>query len=276
MADIIFEYDPHKKIITIFNSESAAISLSARGNGKDFSIREIIRLIHREERGVPAAALHRLTEENAHVSCDCRLYGINGINEYLWYHISLNGIYDENNKLGGVFGMATDISESLAAGLEWKTKANTDSLTGISNRERAAEVIDRYLSETRGARGIFALVDMDDFKALNDTKGHIFGDSALRQIALLLKAAFRENDLISRLGGDEFAVFAFGASDYAPIAAKIISVGQTAEKMGFTTLSAGLAKGTRKERFALLYERADKALYEAKEAGKGICRVYRG
>ena len=84
--------------------------------------------------------------------------------------------------------------------------AELDRMTGVLNRGNGEMQIRRLLSEGRG--GMLAIMDLDKFKQINDTYGHLAGDEVLREVAACLKGAFRESDIVLRYGGDEFMVFA--------------------------------------------------------------------
>ena len=119
--------------------------------------------------------------------------------------------------------------------------------------------------------GILILLDIDNFKEVNDRLGHLEGDSALRYVTKLLKTTFREQDLVGRLGGDEFLVFLKGNVSRAILDQRMEEL-YTALSMYpkvNITCSAGIALV---ERAGFSYQesilRADKALYKSKQAGK--------
>ena len=116
-----------------------------------------------------------------------------------------------------------------------KLKANTDELTGLYNRYYCKTHINEYLQEVpQGQQAVFLLIDLDNFKNLNDSLGHLAGDQALVDVANVLKNSFCDDAIISRFGGDEFV---------------------------------GRDMNT-------LYLKADKALYQAKEDGKNRYKYY--
>ncbi|MBQ9206829.1 MAG: GGDEF domain-containing protein [Treponema sp.] len=154
--------------------------------------------------------------------------------------------------------------------------AEYDALTDILNR-RAYEQICKTSSEQR-RRIALLLIDLDNFKQINDTYGHTGGDTALKTLASILKETFRDGDYVARIGGDEFAVV---LADFKPEGFKIISekinyVNERLSKINGITdvsISVGMAysaTGYSEE----LYKQADKALYAVKNAGKAGCRIY--
>ncbi len=159
--------------------------------------------------------------------------------------------------------------------------ATHDSLTHILNRaaleKRVSEQLSRYASESPFA---LFIIDLDNFKLVNDTFGHRQGDVVLRQAADVLRELFPEPNLLGRLGGDEFIAFAPGLTEEAALA----QTTKTIEALQFTagrdvpidvSSSVGLALCDGPATFDELYEYADSALYQAKRAGKCQYRAIR-
>jgi diguanylate cyclase (GGDEF)-like protein len=159
----------------------------------------------------------------------------------------------------------------------------TDGLTGLSNRRHLTEQLEVLLANA--SRHDFAIsvlmIDVDHFKALNDTHGHTAGDRALRQIADRLVASAREGDLLARWGGEEFlAVLPFtNLADGIKAAerlCRVISIEPIDVGLGRdpvpVTISIGVAQATDDTLDALVH-RADLGLYEAKAAGRNTART---
>lgn len=153
--------------------------------------------------------------------------------------------------------------------------SRTDPLTGLANRRHFLEILEVELKRSSRYRRPFALlyVDVDNFKALNDTRGHHTGDSALYAIARVLAREIRGGDTAARLGGDEFAVLLVEAG--ADIAVKTARrlfdrVTGALEAQGWPIgISAGLAVFSQVDAAVDdLLKAADAAMYEAKSAGK--------
>jgi diguanylate cyclase len=146
-----------------------------------------------------------------------------------------------------------------------RAEASTDELTGLANRR----AFDRDLAlrlQASTHRVVLALLDVDNFKGVNDTRGHPEGDRLLAAVARLLESSIRPGDLVARLGGDEFAVIVAGLTlrqaecRFATLVAEI----------GASThgVSCGLAEFSAGDTPRSLYDRADGALYDAKRGGK--------
>lgn len=145
-----------------------------------------------------------------------------------------------------------------------------DGLTGVLNREGGEVRIKEMLEKHE--KGVFCLLDADRFKYINDTFGHGVGDEVIIFVAKSLQKIARSSDVIFRLGGDEFGIFASGLSDMTHTRTLInrlfdeISSADIAGLKGYKfSISAGASFYSKNESFAELYEKADKALYEAKK-----------
>jgi diguanylate cyclase len=169
---------------------------------------------------------------------------------------------------------------------EWRVQALTDQLTRLPNRRAATARLEEALNrsiEANGRIGAVALVDIDRFKAINDTHGHAVGDAVLRFIAVTLRTALREEDLVARWGGEEFLVV-FQDTDLAKaqaicerlrkdIEGRTFTLRDTGKTLGKITISVGLTPLRPSDTIERILERADQALYAAKNGGRNTLRV---
>lgn len=153
-----------------------------------------------------------------------------------------------------------------------------DSTTGLLNKLATTNHIQRLISEKTNAKSFFAMLDIDDFKAFNDTYGHSFGDEVLRTVGKLLSRKF-PNAVVGRFGGDEFIVFARGTSESAVVDdfEDFLEVSGKAEiggKRYTIKCSVGIAWSESCDvDYARYFDEADEQLYRAKKEGKHrICR----
>lgn len=162
---------------------------------------------------------------------------------------------------------------------QWKDlvrRASRDELSGLLNRATLEQAIrNRLASRSADEPCALIIIDLDNFKQVNDTLGHQAGDQAIRDSARLLSGMFRASDITGRLGGDEFAVFLTGADlDETVLTRKAAEVCETLQlslgNNGTITLtaSAGICLGHGGQSFEALYQTADLALYKAKRAGR--------
>jgi diguanylate cyclase (GGDEF)-like protein len=153
--------------------------------------------------------------------------------------------------------------------------ADLDALTGLHNRRYFHETLAREVARAQryNRRLALIIIDLDDFKAINDRIGHLSGDAVLAETAERVRAVVRSADIACRVGGDEFAVVlpesttADGDQLYQRLRSAVSSkpVGQA----GRLTASAGMAELLPDDDPTTFFERADEALYRAKRLGKG-------
>lgn len=197
--------------------------------------------------------------------------------EYLW--VLVRGVAEQtwDGQLR-MAGSQTDISERKRAEAELEHAARHDPLTGLANRARLDEQLQRILQRRRReARGEAALlfIDLDRFKLINDSLGHTVGDQVLVTVAQRLSACLRPGDQLFRFGGDEFIVLLDGLQrpeDIERVAQRILDCLHQPLSLDERTLvvsaSIGIASLSGQERALDALRAADLALYRAKEAGK--------
>lgn len=162
-------------------------------------------------------------------------------------------------------------------GKQLEDKADTDLLTDLNNKLATERKIQEYLDSHPDEKSMLFIFDVDNFKKINDTMGHAFGDLVLKTIGKDIRLVFRASDVIGRIGGDEFVIFLKNISDDAQIIdeAKRLTTFFHDFKAGgdyvkySATASIGVAvyPGDAKN-FKSLYEAADQALYRSKKRGK--------
>jgi diguanylate cyclase (GGDEF)-like protein/PAS domain S-box-containing protein len=198
--------------------------------------------------------------------------------------LGISSVRDEQGKITHFVGIFSDISERKAAEAKIAFLAHHDPLTGLPNRlllkDRMGQAI--VHAERTGNKVALLFVDLDRFKAVNDSFGHPAGDALLRDAAQRLLACMRDSDTISRHGGDEFLVVLTDLQDSevpAQIAAKIMAtLGEPFQiETHEATISASVGIAVYPEDgvgFDELLQKADTAMYHAKEAGRNAFRFY--
>ncbi|MEQ1757384.1 MAG: GGDEF domain-containing protein [Vicinamibacterales bacterium] len=157
--------------------------------------------------------------------------------------------------------------------LATKQEASLDPLTGVANRRLFDQSLQAYMKEG-SRRFALVLVDVDDFKKINDRLGHEAGDRALQMIAHSFATSVRSDDMVARLGGDEFALLlenvtlAQATSRVIGIVATLMAT-ESADGSEPVTVSCGVAEFSAGDTAQSLSKRADEALYDAKRQGKG-------
>jgi diguanylate cyclase (GGDEF)-like protein/PAS domain S-box-containing protein len=201
-----------------------------------------------------------------------------------WWSISGRPVLDKFGHFRGFIGTGTDLTEQRRSEAEVTKLARYDPLTGLANRTETAKLLKRALSVQPGVlrpTGLM-LLDLDRFKAVNDTMGHPAGDELLKQVAERLNRVIGQNGQVGRLGGDEFKIVLPGMDEVRRLAsladAVINSVSQPYQIQGSSIsvgASVGVAIAPRDGASADdLVRNADLALYAAKGAGRGVHRFY--
>ena len=158
---------------------------------------------------------------------------------------------------------------------ELRQRATKDALSGLLNRATLEQCIkERLGAMERGESCALFIVDLDNFKQVNDTLGHLAGDQAIRKSGEILSGLFRASDVVGRLGGDEFAIFLCGALTEELVRRKAAAICENLNlalgdhRVVSLTASVGVYLAGRGQAFEGLYQSADLALYKAKKAGK--------
>ena len=176
--------------------------------------------------------------------------------------------------IGDVFIMLTDCTYEMTEKMKNIKFARTDFLTNIWNRRYTEELISRRIKENR--RGIFLLFDIDKFKNVNDSYGHITGDDLLVKISTSVAECLSKDDVFGRLGGDEFVLWLAGSEDKE---ADKIRIWEIFQKTQFHYVEKDVEMDIHcsvgvvffdevATSFDELYAKADKAMYQAKGAGR--------
>ena len=188
-------------------------------------------------------------------------------------HLPMKGAF-ELQYLASVYNRMYDEVQAHSDLLAYE--AIHDRLTGAYNRAGFEEQFHKLDRNTIG----LILIDVDEFKEINDTYGHSVGDIILKRVVRLIQSQFRAEDYVCRIGGDEFAIIMlFADSSMRPqVEEKINAINrQLANPEGSlprTSLSVGVAFGDRRNPTEDMFKDADAALYEVKRAGRNGCRFY--
>ncbi|HEX8057033.1 MAG TPA: EAL domain-containing protein [Novosphingobium sp.] len=194
-----------------------------------------------------------------------------------WWEISGTPRLDDHGNFDGFRGVGSDVTEQRESSDKIAYLARYDTLTGLPNRLMLNEALADALTyaEKWRTRCAFLMIDLDRFKAVNDTLGHLVGDQLLAKVSDRLQEELTENEICGRLGGDEFAIVIRDASDLARIeqvAERVIERLSAPYEVDHHTLyvgaSIGSALGPRDgNTVETLMRNADLALYRSKDAG---------
>lgn len=213
-------------------------------------------------------------------SCEVRVRLVTG--EYVWRRISMTNVFDGQGKAVRAVGYLEDIDDQKQReeGLRWLSERDT--LTGIYNKGATEDRISAFLKSAEKGMHALLIVDIDEFKSVNDHHGHLFGDKTLAESARRISGLFHRDDIIGRIGGDEFIVFMknlCGADIVKKRAGELCGSFQKAFETGSDKACISCSVGVAifpvdGKTFDHLYQNADIALYEAKKCGKNQFRIF--
>ncbi len=201
-----------------------------------------------------------------------------------WIELALSPVRADSGAVTHFVGVLDDITDRKRFEDELAVQANFDALTGLANRNLLEDRVAVTIAFTQHSARVMAMlfIDLDQFKRINDSLGHLFGDALLREVAQRVTACLRDRDTAARLGGDEFVVVLADlarAEDAATVARKILqAIAEPILLEGRSlTVSASIGAAIFPQdgsSYATLLRNADSAMYRAKEAGRACYRFY--
>ncbi len=204
--------------------------------------------------------------------------------ETFWYLVHYKIFSDEKGRPVKAIGKLNDISTQQNEINELTKKSETDLLTGLYNKVSSEKLISETLKNRRfvDANHYLMIIDIDNFKEVNDKIGHLYGDAVLIQLSDSLKHIFRSDDIIGRAGGDEFIVLVKSCLDEEIVLSKAREVCSSfrntfGEGPSLTHISAsvGISKSPEHgDSYETLFQNADTALYTVKAQGKNNYSMY--
>ena len=212
---------------------------------------------------------------------ECRLKAASG--GYIWCNVHPAAFYNPQGALERLIVVVSDIDRRIRETQALRQRAEHDLLTGLYNRVTTTNLINTALrtSGTDDRHALF-VVDIDNFKLVNDRLGHLCGDRLIVETAQLIRKNFREEDVIGRVGGDEFVIFLKNFPSLELILNRAEGIGgslreirdDTLERIGISG-SIGIAFYPHDGKtYEELFRKADCAMYAAKNSGKDTYRVY--
>ena len=275
---IVFDYNTETDVFTYYpwseendkHSHAPVIIADFKKNLDDFE------LIDEEYRGTVRDIMDTLsnTAGTDDLSFKIKVSG----DKSMWYRCLFKSISDDSGKVFRIIGKLEDVDDEINQINLVREKAMYDALcVDIYNKATTEELIRAALEHN--TRGSLIMLDVDDFKSINDRLGHLFGDEFLKTFATKLKSVFRGTDIVGRYGGDEFIVFLNHAD---PILARkkaeavmqqistieVPEIGKVNSSIGITISDPG------NNDYVHLIKQADSALYQAKNNGKNCVVLF--
>lgn len=269
---IVFDYDPQTDTLTymLHSGENNMVCIEALTENIDK-----LTLIQESDRKDFLHALKRMPLSTDPEEMLVRIC----TDGYPWRCKALfKSVADEDGNVFRIVGKIEDVEDELARIELMQEKAKYDSLcVDIFNKPTTEELIRAELE--RLTAGALMMIDVDDFKSINDSFGHMFGDEFLKRFASTIKSTFRESDIVGRYGGDEFFVFmpfsnlSLAEKKAQQLLAKISEIDVPIN--GGVKSSIGISAVTPDNRdYRRLLKQADSALYQAKNRGKNCAVLF--
>lgn len=273
-ARAAFEYDRNSDELCLI-SECEHIRLPKQ----TLTLSELALCVHPADRPLYGQAVIELRRDGT-TATTLRLIHFANDDGYRWYHITATRLTEKGSKTLTI-GTLEDIDEREKERLILAEKATKDCLTGLCNRAETEQIIRKRLASLgENEHSAFAIIDLDDFKHINDEYGHDCGDRALLFFADKLRSVFRFGDVVGRLGGDEFIVYMTLTSDKKVLERRMQELMESLKMcrsddvdLPPITCSVGCCLAGRGDTFETLYKIADDALYVSKSNGKGYATI---
>lgn len=275
-TEAVFQYDPKTDEIKQNDYTSGGCS-KAYHTGELFELFAKLGRVNEESFSILKDSFERIRKGEHFLSVPLKCTK-RGSGEWIWFKLSLFDYLDEVTKERRVLGYIQDINRDMTRQKELLAQAQTDALTGIMNVGAGRSHIQKVLSGRDESQKAMFMMDVDNFKVVNDSYGHAIGDKTLKHFAGILSRVFKEHAIVYRLGGDEFAVFLSNLQNAE------VEVGELVKKLAgeiekartefpFLSISVGIYITDSCKSYEQFYTAADKALYQTKRNKKGYYTV---
>lgn len=280
VTDVIFEWDFAKQKLLYSSNRWKQFGIEETSEDVQ-KVESFLNNIDPEDRAFFTDLPGKLQESERCLMKEFRL--INTAGNPVWCRLKITFQYNSAGKPLKAIGLLTNIDKERRFIEELREKANKDPLTGLYDKIAAGSLIEKYLDGCApDATGALLMLDIDNFKHLNDTMGHMFGDAVLSEFAAAMKKELSEADIVGRVGGDEFSIFLKdpgGRKQAEEKAGRLLALLQNrlGDKKALFEISCSIGIAFSPEHgktYAALYEHADIALYYAKKSGKNKYAVY--
>jgi diguanylate cyclase (GGDEF)-like protein/PAS domain S-box-containing protein len=283
MGDAIITADASERIDYLNHAAEQLLNIKA-GEAMGRKMADLVSLVDESDRHALSDPVHQCLTTRARVSVGRRgLMIVGGSTDERSVEITASPLKNNRGELAGAVIVIRDVSEARGLSRQMSYQATHDALTGLINRlefeRRTQEVLEH--AQTNPSHHVLCYLDLDRFKAVNDTSGHLAGDNMLREVAALVKETVRDSDTAARLGGDEFGLLLLGcplekARQIADDVVRSISEYRFVwkDKIFSIGVSVGLVEISRESgSLEELLSAADSACYVAKKQGNHV-QVY--
>lgn len=278
---VVFDYDFQKKQLEL-NGSTKFIDEDAKDT---YSAGELVKkaheLLHESDRSVIRDFTEIQSNDSTSMLREMRILCADG--HYYWYRFTGTIVRDAGGELLRLVGNFMNVEDEVSKQEQLKQKAEIDPLSGLLNKGAFNSYVTELLAASDEEKNVYAfyIIDLDNFKKVNDTLGHIVGDRVIADVAQKLCTVFSENDYVGRIGGDEFTAFLKLSGEGVSMWKKIVEAKASAacsiineiytdgKNEVNITASIGVAVYPKNGKtFNELYKNADKVLYNSKNGGK--------
>lgn len=264
---VLFIYDCAAKNLVFTPNITSRYQIPKADVIRPFDGNALLTLLHPQDAEILRDMLKNTDQFEQNQAKSITLRFLNREGEYRWMRCQGQLLQDKHGMPLSVVGKLSDVHEMKAKEQELIENSSEDALTGALNRRAAQERIEELLTHVRC--GFLFMLDVDDFKKINDSRGHTAGDVLLARLVEGIRKEFRQEDITGRIGGDEFVIFMPDTGDAAVACQKAESLLARLAALGEgMSVSIGIAAfpadgGT----YQALYEKADAAHVSGKKAG---------
>lgn len=270
-----FDFDVVKKRFRV--PQKYRVNGKVDSDRKYMSFEEMLADVYEEDRAECAQAILLASKEKRTGTIDYRmnLASEGEKTDYSWYRTVYRSIVGDDGQIIRIIGRSYDVSKDRKIQEQLLEEMRLDPMTRVLNKVAAGEEVDRILTQEPQGTHVLLLIDIDDFKQINDTFGHTVGDTVISDVADVIRQQFGENDLVARMGGDEFLAFMRNTTRAEAERKAEQLCGESAKRLigddaiVNVTLSIGLAvSGEDGDDYETLFTMADRAMYDTKRDGK--------
>ena len=283
---LIFEYDIQKQVINFSGDTQFMLGTEKDRLSIEFVKAECFKRVHPEDANILEHLIAAIRNGDEEYIAEFRYR--NFMNEFFWVRMTGTNVMESEGKVKKFIGSISNVNAQILHEQELKNLAERDKLSNLLNKSAMEHKCRSYIN--REANGKFCalfIIDLDNFKSVNDSLGHMTGDMAIKDVAKKISLIFSEKDYLSRFGGDEFCILMRFSERFTKdevitiLKAKAVSLCETLEEDYFNnditvpvSASIGIALypdgGSSYED---LFVVADEALYEVKQHGKNGYRI---
>lgn len=272
----VFEYDVQRDFLRAYYTDQ-------NGKRKTIEEKEFLRRIGSIDYLEPEQIKKLETEIGEFLKRPMRgemqlLIDVYSNNDFRWHRASIISLADTHNHVCKVVGKVENVDTQFENFQHLDTIKAFDQLSGTNDRAAAENMIQKALQKRHGYCALF-VIDIDDFKKINEEMGHLFGDAFIKEFGARLKMVFRDNDIVGRYGGDEFFAFIQDIRDISVVKKRAAMIMSAAESISTpndktVTCSIGISMiNPAVSDFEEVFAKADEALHEIKKNKKSNFQI---